>query len=142
MGLFDKFTKPKPKLEPRSLTIDLDSTAHLFYSTDLGFALYNKPLTQGTVLSVGEKIPVACMFDAHWLLLGPEKIGYLFNSQFQVSNKGGYIMTYTNSGIGKATAVEVLVKTDTLVIYHYPNHGTLIISPHIGIDIENILDSQ
>jgi hypothetical protein len=135
MGLFI------PK-RPTTLRVDLDSEPHLFYSTDIGFALYNQELKQGTVLKIGERIPVACMFEVRWLILDGKKLGYLFNSQFQVTNKGGYIMTYMNSGAGKASAVEVLVKTDTLVIYSFPNHGTLVISPHIGQDIVSILDEQ
>lgn len=127
---------------PTALTVDLDSESQLFYSTDLGFTLYSQELKQGTVLKIGERIPVACMFEVRWLLLDGRKIGYLFNSQFQVTNKGGYIMTYMNSGAGKASAVEVLVKTDTLVVYHFPNHGTLVISPYIGNDIQNILEEQ
>jgi hypothetical protein len=124
------------------LNVELDSEAHLFYSTDHGFALYTQEMKQGTTLKIGDRIPVACMFEVHWLLRDGEKVGYLFNSQFQVTNKGGYIMTYMNSGAGKASAVEVLVKTDTLVIYSFPNHGALVISPHIGQDIISILEEQ
>lgn len=139
MGLFDKFKGPAPT---RGFEVEIDSEPHLFHSTDLGFALYTQDMKQGTMLRIGERIPVACMFEVHWLLRGPEKVGYLFNSQFQVLNRGGYIMTYMNSGAGKASAVEVLVKTDTLVIYSFPNHGALVISPHIGQDIVAILDEQ
>jgi hypothetical protein len=135
MGLF---TQERPS----ELTVALNSEAHLFYSTDLGYALYNKEVPQGAVLRIGDKIPVACLFEVRWLLLNNEKLGYLFNSQFQVTNKGGYLMTYLNKGVGKATSVEVLVKTDTLVIYSFPNTGALAISPHIGQDIETILLEQ
>lgn len=158
MGLFDKLLLKKnpraPKVswgkelrdsvavKPSKLTVASDSEAHLFHSTDLGFALYTQNIGQGSVLTVGERIPLACMFNAYWLTLDKEKIGYLFTSNFRVTNKGGYIMTYMNSGAGKASAVEVLVKTDTIVVYHFPNHGTLIVSPHVGQDVQTILSEQ
>lgn len=166
MGLFDKLLRKKiPRIQqqhsasyiksswskelwdtvgvkPTKFTVASDSEAHLFHSTDLGYTLYTKNIGQGSVLTVGDRIPLACMFDAHWLTLNKEKIGYLFTSNFQVVNRGGYIMTYMNNRAGKASAVEVLVKTDTLVIYHYPNHGTLVVSPHIGQDVQTILSEQ
>jgi hypothetical protein len=135
-------TVPVPAIPSRTLTVDADSEAHLFHSTGLGFALYFHNIGQGSVLTVGERIPLACMFSAYWLTLDRQKIGYLFTSQFQVTNKGGYIMAYMNAGAGKASAVEVLVKTDNLVVYHFPNHGTLVVSPHMGEDMTNILSEQ
>jgi|SRR5882672_1086670 len=149
MGLFDKLVKqggpiskspPVPDVD--EFTVALDSDPHFFYSTEAGFALYLKKLKQGTVLQVGARIPVLCLFKAHWLILDGEKVGYVFDSEFQVSNKGGYIMAFLEKGVGKAATVEVLVKTDTLVIYNFPNRGTLVVSPHIGADVLNILNEQ
>src|SRR5271168_5122324 len=162
MGLFDKLIRKKAQAKtswrreladvvaiksitpakPNKLVVDSDSEAHLFHSTSLGFALYFHNVGRGSVLTIGDRIPLACMFEAHWLTLDGEKIGYLFTSHFQVTNKGGYIMTYMNSGAGKASSVEVLVKTDTLVVYSYPNHGCVIVSPHVGDDVRNVLSEQ
>jgi len=136
MGLFDKF-----KTVPR-MRIDTDSEPHLFHSTDFGTALYLKHLKRGTKITIGPRIPVACMFTLKWLLLDEEKVGYLFNSQFQIENKGGYLLTYLNKGAGTADAVEVLVKTENLIIYSFPNHGALAVSPQVGEEVQNVFNFQ
>jgi hypothetical protein len=150
MGLFDKLiekqggaiTKAPPVPDVEDFIVKLDSDPHFFYTTEAGCTLYLQKVKQGTVLQVGPRIPILCLFKAHWLLLDGQKVGYVFDSEFQVSNKGGYIMAYLEKGVGKAATVEVLVKTDTLVIYSFPNRGTLIVSPHIGEDMKSVLDEQ
>ena len=158
MGLFDKLLRKKGAtphktswhrelatvvpIKPSTLVVDIDSEPDLFHATDVGFALYLKEMKQGTTIRVGDKIPLACMFSAHWLTLNNEKIGYLFTSNFQVTNKGGYLLTHMNASAGKAQAVEVLVKTDTLVIYNFPGKGALIVSPKVGEDVSHIFAAQ
>jgi hypothetical protein len=71
-----------------------------------------------------------------------ERVGWSFVSQFQVENHGGYLLTYISKGAGKATTVDTLVKTDDMIVYNYPNRGSLIISPRVNEDIAGVLEEQ
>jgi hypothetical protein len=115
---------------------------HLFYELDGGHALLRAAIPKRTTITVGEQIPLSCMFDAYWLLVRGERVGYLFMSSFQVQNSGGFLCAYMEAKRGSANTVEVLLKTDEIVIYHYPNKGTLIVSPSIGEDIRVIFEEQ
>lgn len=124
------------------LIAELDMDAFLFYRTWDAYALLYEPVRYGDPLTVGDRVPLACMFDANWLMRGDIRIGVVFMSQFHVKNGGGYILAYLQQGIGRAVTVEVLLKTENLVIYHYPNRGTLVICPHVGDEVLNIMLEQ
>jgi hypothetical protein len=47
-----------------------------------------------------------------------------------------------NRGVGKASNVEVLLKTPDLVVYHYTNRGTLAVCPVVGDDVRTIFEEQ
>jgi hypothetical protein len=127
----------------REFRAPLDMDPHLFYELDGGFAMFLRPMPFTHTFFVGQPIPLSCMFDAHWLVDGDEqRIGYVFSSRFQVQNAGGYIVTFMESKRGLANAVEVLIKTDDLIVFHYPNKGTMAVIPKVSVDLETILQEQ
>ena len=89
----------------------------------------------------GSRLPVNCMFDIHFALVDGVRVGFLFTSRFEVKNGGAYLMTYLNNK-GPATEHETLVKDENLVIFHYPNKGTLAISPRVNPEIDTIFMEQ
>lgn len=120
---------------------DLDP--HLFYEANGGFSLFTKSLLKRTPIEIGPKIPLACMFTAFWLLVGEERVGYFFQSEFQTLNQGGYVVTFLESKRGAATAVEVVLKIDkVLVVYNYPGKGSLIVSPRVSEALSLIFSEQ
>jgi hypothetical protein len=121
-------------------TIPMDP--HLFYELDGGHALLRTALPARAQITVGELIPLSCMFDAYWLLVRGERVGYLFTTSFQVKNSGGFICAFMEAKRGAADRVEVLLKTDDCVIYNFPNKGTLVISPAIAEEVTTIFDEQ
>lgn len=136
-GLFKKVASVfAPKLH-----LYLDADPGYFYELEGGYAIFKEPVKSGTIVK-GSQIPLNCMFEAYWLMRSGEKIGYYFVSQFQSANHGGYVVTWMNTGVGKATSVEVMLKTDSLVIFNYPNAGTLVISPLINEEISTIFSEQ
>jgi hypothetical protein len=82
------------------------------------------------------------MFEIYELLLDGTPVGYALSTAHYCQNEGGYVVAYSRSRAGKATEVETLIKHEHLVVYHYPNHGTLAISPKINSVIANIFDEQ
>lgn len=126
----------------REITTSIPMDPHLFYELDGGHALLRTAIPKRTTVSVGDKIPLSCMFDAYWLLVRGERVGYLFCSNFQVQNSGGFICAYMGAKRGLATTVEVLLKTDEVIIYNFPNKGTLIVSPSIGDETRTIFEEQ
>lgn len=125
----------------RTERLYIDAEPFTFYELGEGFALFNEPQKAGN-LSVGPRIPVSCMFEVYWLTRNGQKIGHYFVSQFQTVNHGAYVVTFLNNGVGKATLVEVLLKTETLVIYNYPNRGTLIVCPVLSEDLQTVFEEQ
>jgi hypothetical protein len=121
----------------------IDMDPHLFYELDAGYALLKQRIVARSEVTLGEAIPVSCMFDVNWLLLGTQRIGYFFRSQFKVMSGGGYLVTFMESKRGTATAAETLLKIkDELVLFHFPNRGTLAISPVIGEELKHIFEEQ
>lgn len=136
-GLFRKVANVfAPKLK-----LLLDADPGYFYELESGHAIFREAVKAGELIK-GAQIPLNCMFDAYWLLRGTEKVGYFFVSQFHVANHGGYLVTFLNNGAGKASSVEVMLKTDQLVVFNYPNRGTLLVSTLINEDVETIFVEQ
>lgn len=115
-----------------------------FRSIGGGYALNRGPdlLDVGATLQVGEQIPLDCMFEAFWLTRNGKKVGYFFRSSFQVANEGGYICAFMASQRGTADRVEVLLKTEDLIVFHYPSKGTILVSPHVAAELSVIFQEQ
>lgn len=108
----------------------------------VGHALYKDRIEAGP-MKLGAKIPVACMTEIHWLMRGDKQVGFSFSSHFPIVNGGGYLLTQSaKAGAAPSNRVETLVKTEDLIIFHYPNHGTLVISPMIEDQVQSIFEYQ
>ena len=133
---------PHSTIMSQYLHVTMESDPHLFYAIGEGHAMFTTKIEQGSTLTVGDLIPVSCMFQMYWLTQNNVKVGFYFVSQFHVVNNGGFIAAYMNSGVGKAQTVEVLLKTPELVVYHYTNRGTLVVCPVIGDEVKTIFEEQ
>lgn len=123
------------------IKIALDARPGEFYEVSGGFFLPIKNVVFATTLAVGPKLPATCMFDIYFMTLGAERVGFYFTSLFETVNGGSYLLTHLK-GKGEATEADVLIKTDDLVVYNYPNRGTLAISPLVSAEIETIFQDQ
>lgn len=119
----------------------LDMKAHEFYSMAGGFLLPTVDLKQGTEVDVDSKLPVSCMFDVSLAHSNKIRVGFFFKTAFEATNHGGYLITHMQNR-RCALGCEVLIKNEDLVLYNYPNRGTLAISPKVNKDIETIFDEQ
>ncbi|QRE00288.1 hypothetical protein [Burkholderia phage BCSR5] len=126
------------------LTAELDMNPALFYPVGRGFVLLSEPVPQGSSIQIGSQLPLRCMFETFDVLTPVEgvKIGYYMQSQFQVENGGSYLLCYMNKGRGKADKAEVLLKTKELIVFHYPNKGTLMVSPDVSSYLFTIIEEQ
>lgn len=139
MGLFhDEETQTG-----RTVSILFDSTEPgLFYEVDKAHVMFLSQHTGMFDCFIGDRIPIACMFDAYWLMKDSERIGFWFTTQFKIINGGGYLCAFLESKKGKADVAETLVKTDHVVVYHFPNRGTLIVSPLVSPEFAVVLAEQ
>lgn len=126
----------------RTLVAELDMDPHLFYELDGGHALFRQRIPFRSEFVIGDRIPLSCMFEGYWLMIGTERVGYIFSSQFQTVNNGGFIVTFMEAKRGSATTSETLLKTDDICVFNFPNKGTLIVSPAIGEETVTIFEEQ
>jgi hypothetical protein len=119
----------------------LDMEPGSFYDMPSGFVLPTKTISKGSQLEIGQALTVSCMFSIALVNLDGERVGFYFTTQFGVVNGGAYLITSLKNK-GKATTVDVLIRTDELVLYNYPNRGTLAISPLISDEILTIFEEQ
>lgn len=117
--------------------------AGIFFQLEDAFYLFIHDIEPGE-LEIGEELPLSCMFTIRRVMREGQQVGLQFVTQFYVKHEGGFILTYMKSGAGHANASpEVLLKIEKfVVIYNYPNKGTLAISPVVGPQIQCILEEQ
>src|ERR1700737_2889827 len=113
------------------LTLNLDVQPGTFYELGSGFFLPSMDLKLKTEIDVSRKLPISCMFDIYYARIDTQLVGFYFTTRFSVQNHGGYLIT-TLQNKGRATVVETLIKNDDLIVYHYPNRGTLAITPLVS----------
>jgi len=113
----------------------------VFVEVDKGFIYPLVDIEANTKLTLGRQVPLNGMFELFELARDNERIGYMFKTSFTVENGGGFLITYLKNK-GLADSHEVLLKLDTLVIYNFPNRGTLAISPKCGPEVQNVLENQ
>ena len=132
MGLFDAPTPP----------IDIPMTLDEGYFFQLGtqYLLPLEPIPVGSVLRLSPW-NVKSMFRISHGQIDGKRVALCFNSQFTVVNGGGYLITYMNKK-DPVTEFNLLVKTPQVVIYNYPNRGTLVISPRVSPDIQGFIEEQ
>lgn len=112
-----------------------------FYEVSGQWLLPTTGLSAGSTLVVGPRLPVTCMFDIHWAMLSGGRVGFVLSSRFEIVNGGSYLITYLKNK-GPATDCETLVKDENLVVFNYPNKGTLAVSPLVNPEIDVILTEQ
>lgn len=112
-----------------------------FYEVQGQWLLPTTCIEVGSTLEVGPRLPVTCMLDIHWAMLHGSRVGFVLSSRFEVVNGGSYLMTFLRNK-GPATDVETLIKDENLVVFNYPNKGTLAISPLVNPEIDTIFVEQ
>ena len=112
-----------------------------FYEVPGHWLLPITNIEAGSTLVVGPRLPVTCMFDIHWAMLNGVRVGFVLSSRFEVSNGGSYLMTFMRNK-GQATECETLIKDENLVVFNYPNKGTLAVSPLVNPEIDVIFTEQ
>jgi hypothetical protein len=128
---------------PSILAVDMNP--HQFYELDAGYVLLKQPMKAKTGVELGEEIPLKGALSTRWLLCNGHRIGYYFSTTFKAFNGGGFLLAYieSKSKKGIATTAEVLLKIkDEIVIFHFPNRGTMAISPVVNEEIANIFSEQ
>lgn len=118
-----------------------DCTPGTFYEVFGQWLLPTTNIEAGSVLTLGQSLPITCMFDINWAMLNGSRVGFVLSSKFEVVNGGAYLMTFLKNK-GPATEVETLIKDENLVVFHYPNKGTLAISPLVNPEIDVIFTEQ
>lgn len=113
----------------------------LFYEVDSGVVYPLVPIPKGARLELGRPIPVTGMLDLTELMLGTKRAAYFFRSSFTMEARGGYLVTYLKNK-GEAVAHEVVLRLDNLIIYNFPNRGTMAVSPKVTEAMAKILESQ
>lgn len=123
------------------MKIVIDSVPGVFQETAGYWFLPISVLPSGTDVMVGPRLPITCMFDINFALVDGVRVGFIFASRFEVKNGGAYLLTYLRNK-GQATEHETLVKDEHLVVFHYPNKGSLAISPLVNQEIDTIFTEQ
>lgn len=126
-----------------NITLTADVHAALFFTLGRGtrWILLNKPLMKGEVVRIDKQLPVRSMFNVYTLRHGDASVGFLLTSTFEVTNKGGYLITFFK-GKPPADEYDTLIKDDLLVLYDFPNRGSLAISPAVSDDVKVIFEEQ
>jgi hypothetical protein len=112
-----------------------------FYALGEGFFLPLKSLPFQTKIQIKSRLSVSCMFDIYLADVNNERLGFYFTGRFEIKNRGGYLITSMQNK-GLANEADILIKTEDLVVYNFPNRGTMAISPLVSPEIETIFDEQ
>jgi hypothetical protein len=120
---------------------------HVFYELGGGHVLLTAKVPDRHVVLVREQIPLDCMFELRRIQAtdgvdSVVNIGYYFSSQFKVINNGGHIVTFLETKRGTAEKSEILIKSEDLVVIHFPNRGTMVISPALDDHTRLIFEEQ
>ena len=127
------------KVPPVVLVLDADPSVVITH--ERGYVYPLEALSVKTELHLGRQIPITGMFEIYELMLGERRVAYLFRSSFTVRNGGAYLCAFLQNK-GLATEFEVLLKLGSLVVYNYPNKGTLAVSPVGSASVMKILEAQ
>lgn len=124
------------------MKLEIDASPGTFYRVGNGHFLPIVELKQGKEIQTHKQLPLSCMFDIYIATTEDGiRAGFYFVTRFTVDNGGGYLLTYL-ANKGEATEVDTLIRTEDLIVYNYPNRGTLAISPLVNQEIENIFLEQ
>ena len=125
------------------IKLPADVPASLFFALGGGtsWLLLSKALEKDGVVRIDKQLPVRSMFTVYTLRHGDAAVGFLLTSTFEVQNKGGYLITFFK-GKSQPTEYDTLIKDDLLVLYDFPNRGSLAVSPAVSDDVKVIFEEQ
>lgn len=106
-----------------------------------GFILPTVDLARGDHIQIEISLKLSCMFHVYTIANKGERCGFFFISRFAVENHGGFLLTYLKQH-STADKVDTLIKSDELILYNYPNRGSLAISPMVSSAVANIFETQ
>lgn len=113
----------------------------IFYTLREGWVLMNQDIEAGTYIEIGAELPLKCMFQIRSLIINNLRVGLIFNSGFETINAGGYLLTHMQHKRA-ATEYDILLKDEFIVLYDYPNRGTLAISPPVNDEVLTVFEEQ
>lgn len=124
------------------MKLDIEATPGTFYELDGNYFLPIIDVKQGQELVVSKVLPMSCMFEVSILdTVEGLRAGFYFVSRFTVRNGGSYLLTYL-ANKNEAQSSETLLRSEHLVIFNYPNRGTLAVSPLVNEEIDGIFTEQ
>ena len=122
------------------MNIPFDIQAFIFHTVGSEYFLPIVNIKGKSKLTL-QPLPISCMFNISIAYIEDEKVGYHFTSRFTTDNHGSCLVTYLQNKSLAETA-EVLLKSNDLCVYHYPNRGTLAISPSVSDLVQSIFEDQ
>lgn len=124
------------------MKLDIEASPGTFYELEGNHFLPIIDIKQGQELVVSKVLPMSCMFEVSILdTVEGFRAGFYFVTRFTVRNGGSYLLTYlTNKS--EAQTSETLLRSEHLVIFNYPNRGTLAVSPLVNEEIDGIFTEQ
>lgn len=130
------FQKAAPKVE--QLQIPMDMGPGVFYTVDNTYWCFAEDVMENqTVEVIPYNLPT--YFTVHQFRVGKNIVGYRFSGD-NIHNGGVFLrMTISDE---PAVSFRLVCRTRNLVIYDYPNAGALVVIPHLGDRIRDIIMEQ
>lgn len=124
-----------------TVSTELESLPGVFYALTNGHFLPTVKVGLHQELNIDQKLPVGGFFDIYICTIDGARVGFYFTSRFPVRNGGGFIVAHMGRK-QEAETCETLIRTDDLIVYDYPNRGTLAICPKVSEEIATIFEEQ
>jgi hypothetical protein len=119
----------------------LENKAGIFYPLDQGHILTFDDLPPGE-FSLGAEYNLNSMFTLSELLRNDQHLGFYFYSGFTVINRGGFIVTYLKSKKAMAQSYRLALRQPKLIVFDFPNVGSLAISTKVSPRLDTIFTEQ
>ena len=130
MGLF--------KQKPRTITTEYDMASGVFGKVGSYYLLPARPLLLSSQLTLTQ-VPCGCMFNIFEALVNDKLVGYAFSSAFSVVNGGSWLITSMKR---EPSTYTVMLRTNDVIVYSFPNAGALAVSPKVSTAMHSILMEQ
>ncbi len=124
-----------------SLKIRIPIEPHHFYTFSPFYLYAFQPIKPRRVVTL-VPLDISCMFQIYKVERRDEFLGLAFRSGNQVLNGGAYLVAFMQRTRGRADSSMTLMRTPDIVIYNYPNVGTMAVSPRVNQHIETLLEEQ
>lgn len=124
-----------------SLKIRINIEPHHFYDFHPYYLYAFQQITPRKIVTL-TPMDISCMFQIYKVERKDEFLGLAFRSGNQVINGGAYLVSFMQRTRAKASQSITLMRTPDIVIYNYPNVGTMAVSPRLSPHIETLLEEQ